>query len=80
MPKPIRPSRRIRPIGLIGLGLMGSAIAERLLAVGFTVVGWDISAEARKRFTKLGGQSATIAASSSFSFGRGGYLEQLAAG
>ncbi len=58
MPKPIR---RISPIGLIGLGLMGSAIAERLIAGGFAVIGWDISPEARKRFTKLGGQSATSA-------------------
>jgi 3-hydroxyisobutyrate dehydrogenase-like beta-hydroxyacid dehydrogenase len=58
MPKPIR---RIRPIGLIGLGLMGSAIAERLLAGGFTVAGWDISPEARKRFTKVGGQCTTDA-------------------
>ena len=56
MPKLIR---RIRPIGLIGLGLMGNAIAERLLAADLTVVGWDISPEARKRFTKLGGQPAT---------------------
>jgi 3-hydroxyisobutyrate dehydrogenase-like beta-hydroxyacid dehydrogenase len=56
-----KPIRRIGPIGLIGLGLMGSAIAERLLAGGFTVVGWDISPEARQRFTKLGGQAATSA-------------------
>jgi 3-hydroxyisobutyrate dehydrogenase-like beta-hydroxyacid dehydrogenase len=58
MPKPIR---HIRPIGLIGLGLMASAIAERLLAAGFTVIGWDISPEARKCFTKVGGQCATNA-------------------
>ena len=59
MPKPIRP---IHPIGLIGLGLMGSAIAERLIATGFTVIGWDISPEARAAFKKLGG---TCAANSS---------------
>lgn len=52
MPKAIRP---IRPIGLIGLGLMGSAIAERLIAAGFTVVGWDISPEACAAFVKRGG-------------------------
>jgi len=61
MPKRPRSIRRIRPVGLIGLGLMGSAMAERLLAADFTVIGWDISPEARKRFTKLGGQSATSA-------------------
>lgn len=61
MPKRPRSIRRIRPIGLIGLGLMGSAMAERLLAGGFTVIGWDISPEARQRFIKLGGQAATSA-------------------
>lgn len=30
-------------IGLIGLGLLGSAIRERLLAQGFHVVGYDIN-------------------------------------
>ena len=29
------------PIGLIGLGLMGSAMSERLLARGFEVFGFD---------------------------------------
>ena len=56
MPKP---SRRISPIGLIGLGLMGSAIAERLLAAGHTVVGWDVSPKARAAFKKIGGTLAT---------------------
>lgn len=56
MPKTIR---RIRPIGLIGLGLMGSAIAERLLAAGHPVFGWDIAPATRARFTKLGGEPAT---------------------
>jgi 3-hydroxyisobutyrate dehydrogenase-like beta-hydroxyacid dehydrogenase len=30
------------PIGVIGLGLMGSALAERLLGAGHRVMGWDI--------------------------------------
>jgi 3-hydroxyisobutyrate dehydrogenase-like beta-hydroxyacid dehydrogenase len=30
------------PVGLIGLGLMGSALAERLLGAGQRVMGWDI--------------------------------------
>jgi 3-hydroxyisobutyrate dehydrogenase-like beta-hydroxyacid dehydrogenase len=58
MPKAIR---RIRPIGLIGLGLMGNAIAERLLAGGHSVVGWDIAPAARARLNKLGGTVATNA-------------------
>lgn len=53
-----RPIRRIRPIGLIGLGLMGSALAERLLAAGFPVTGWDISPKARGAFQGRGGQPA----------------------
>lgn len=54
-----KPIRRISPIGLIGLGLMGSAIAERLLSAGHVVIGWDISPKARTTFTKLGGTLAT---------------------
>jgi 3-hydroxyisobutyrate dehydrogenase-like beta-hydroxyacid dehydrogenase len=57
----LKPIRRNRPIGLIGLGLMGSAIAERLHAAGFSVIGWDIAAPARARFRKLGGQPAASA-------------------
>lgn len=57
----LKPIRRNRPIGLIGLGLMGSAIATRLRAAGFSVIGWDISAPARTHFRRLGGQPATSA-------------------
>lgn len=47
-------------VGIVGLGLVGSAIASRLLAAGQSVVGYDLSAERRAEFTTLGG---TIAAS-----------------
>jgi 3-hydroxyisobutyrate dehydrogenase-like beta-hydroxyacid dehydrogenase len=57
----LKPIRRNRPIGLIGLGLMGNAIAERLLAASFMVIGWDISPKARISFRKLGGQPAADA-------------------
>ena len=40
----LKPIRRNRPIGLVGLGLMGSAISERLIAAGYSVIGWDIAA------------------------------------
>ena len=33
-------------IGVIGLGLMGSAAAARLTSAGFTVVGYDVDAGA----------------------------------
>ena len=44
------------PVGLIGIGLMGTAIARRLLAAGFTVIGTDVRAEARDRLQTLGGR------------------------
>ena len=42
-------------IGLIGLGLIGSAVAERLLAAGHTVIGFDVSEESRLKLSQLGG-------------------------
>ena len=39
-----------RTIGLIGLGLVGRAIASRLMAAGFTVLGYDKSAQAMNLF------------------------------
>jgi 3-hydroxyisobutyrate dehydrogenase-like beta-hydroxyacid dehydrogenase len=52
------PTRRTRSIGLIGLGLMGNAMAARLLGAGFTVVGFDIAPKALAGFRKMGGQLA----------------------
>ncbi|PYI85907.1 MAG: hypothetical protein DME26_09950 [Verrucomicrobia bacterium] len=34
-------------IGLVGLGLMGSALAERFLNSGFNVIGFDTNRSAR---------------------------------
>jgi 3-hydroxyisobutyrate dehydrogenase-like beta-hydroxyacid dehydrogenase len=45
-------------VGLIGLGLVGSAMAQRLRAAGFKVIGFDISAEAAARFADSGGTLA----------------------
>jgi len=45
-------------IGLIGLGLVGSAIAERLKANRFNVVGFDIDRAKCDQLEQLGGQSA----------------------
>ncbi|MCA4901329.1 MAG: UDP-N-acetyl-D-glucosamine dehydrogenase, partial [Rhodocyclaceae bacterium] len=36
-----------RPVGIAGLGLIGTSLARRLLAAGFTVCGYDIQAERR---------------------------------
>ena len=43
-------------VGVIGLGLMGSALAERFRAAGRRVVGFDLRGEARQRLIELGGE------------------------
>lgn len=51
------------PVGLIGLGLLGQALAQRLLAASFAVVGFDIEESKRAKLAALGGEPAgTIAA------------------
>jgi 3-hydroxyisobutyrate dehydrogenase-like beta-hydroxyacid dehydrogenase len=47
-----------RPIGLIGVGLMGIAIAERLLKHGFDLCGWDLKDEQLAELTRIGGRVA----------------------
>ena len=42
-------------IGLIGLGIMGSAMAEHLLQAGHEVYGYDIAPQAKARLKKRGG-------------------------
>ena len=42
-------------IGLVGLGLVGQAIATRLLAAGYAVHGFDLRDEARAGLQSLGG-------------------------
>ena len=46
-------------IGLIGVGLLGSAIAERLLQKQFHVVGFDLRQQALSNLQNQGGDSAT---------------------
>ena len=45
-------------IGLIGLGLMGSAMAERFLARGFQVLGFDINPACQAGLVAQGGKAA----------------------
>jgi 3-hydroxyisobutyrate dehydrogenase-like beta-hydroxyacid dehydrogenase len=47
-----------RPVGLIGLGLMGEAFARRLLAAGFAVLGFDIEPAKVARLVEAGGKRA----------------------
>ena len=44
-----------RQVGLIGLGLLGSAIAERLIAARFRPYGFDIDPATRAAFERRGG-------------------------
>ena len=43
-------------VGVIGLGIMGGAMAEALLAAGYKVCGYDPSSAAQRRFKKAGGK------------------------
>ena len=49
-------------IGLIGLGLLGAAIAEQLSASGFSVFGFDIDDQRLAAFSRSGGESGESAA------------------
>src|SRR6478609_3481300 len=49
------------PIGLIGVGLLGTALAERMLAVQFNVLGHDVASSAADRLCALGGRFAQSA-------------------
>ena len=49
------PSSRDQPLGLVGVGLLGTALAERLSAGGFRVMGFDLVPERLADLTRLGG-------------------------
>jgi len=42
--------------GVVGLGIMGGAMAKNLLEAGFKVYGFDVSEEAKARFVERGGE------------------------
>jgi 3-hydroxyisobutyrate dehydrogenase-like beta-hydroxyacid dehydrogenase len=50
-----------RTVGIAGLGLLGSALAHRLLGAGFDPKGFDIDAGKIAAFAKAGGTAATLA-------------------
>ena len=45
-------------VGMIGLGIMGGAMASNLLKAGFRVVGYDVAAAARRAHKREGGTLA----------------------
>src|SRR4051812_18351544 len=48
-------------IGILGIGLVGTAVAERLLAAGFRVTGYDTRPEQMGALVRLGGDGACCA-------------------
>jgi L-threonate 2-dehydrogenase len=47
-----------KPVGMIGLGIMGSAMSANLIRAGFKVVGYDVVPRARREHRKAGGSVA----------------------
>jgi 3-hydroxyisobutyrate dehydrogenase len=47
-----------RTVGLIGIGLLGQALAHRLRTAGFEVVGFDVDPARNARLAELGGRPA----------------------
>ena len=45
-------------VGMIGIGIMGSAMSKNLLDAGFSVVGYDILPSAVATFSEIGGNAA----------------------
>lgn len=50
------------PVGLVGLGLLGQALAHRLRAAGFEVVGFDVDPAKNAGLAELGGHPAVSVA------------------
>src|SRR5882672_6052248 len=46
------------PVGVIGLGIMGSAMAANLLRAGYRVVGYDVLEKRRRDLRRAGGEVA----------------------
>jgi 2-hydroxy-3-oxopropionate reductase len=51
-----------KPVGLIGIGLLGQAFAHRLLEAGFEVVGFDIDPAKNAKLAELGGRPVSSVA------------------
>jgi 3-hydroxyisobutyrate dehydrogenase-like beta-hydroxyacid dehydrogenase len=49
------------PVGVIGVGLMGEVYTRRLIAAGFTVIGFDVDPAKNARLANLGALAGTLA-------------------
>lgn len=47
----------MEPIGLVGLGLLGTAVADLLVRAGYRVIGYDVRPERAATLTALGGDA-----------------------
>lgn len=56
MTDPLTSNAAREAVGLIGVGLLGTALAERMLQAGIAVAGFDPSAERRDILRQLGGE------------------------
>jgi len=52
---------KTKPVGVVGLGLLGMAVARRLLAAGYAVAGYDLDAAKGAALTAQGGQAQSLA-------------------
>jgi putative dehydrogenase len=50
-----------KPVGVIGLGLMGEVYTRRLVAAGFAVIGFDVDAAKSERLAQLGARAGSLA-------------------
>jgi 3-hydroxyisobutyrate dehydrogenase-like beta-hydroxyacid dehydrogenase len=48
----------MRTVGIVGLGIMGSAMAANLMRAGYEVVGYDVRARRRQEHRRAGGEVA----------------------
>lgn len=47
-----------KTVGIVGIGIMGSAMADNLIKDGFAVIGFDVAETAMAAFTAAGGEAA----------------------
>src|SRR5258708_27350571 len=59
MHKAGRRAMESKALGIIGLGIMGSAMSASLIRAGFKVVGYDVLPRRRQELRKVGGTAAS---------------------
>ncbi len=50
-----------RPVGVIGVGLMGEVYVRRLVAAGLSVIGFDVDAARMARLAQIGARAGSLA-------------------